>query len=60
MINIKLRAYPQQQLNDSPDPGRCRVSPWLQEQVVFAIVDKPLSERYTHWLLDEAPLDCYL
>ncbi len=55
-----IRQWLQLQLNDSPDPGRCHVSQWLQEQVVFAIADKPLSERYTHWLLDEAPLNFYL
>lgn len=55
-----IRQWLQQQLNDSPDPGRCRVSQWLQEQAVFAIADKQLSERYTDWLLDEVPLDFHL
>ncbi len=55
-----IRQWLQQQLNDSSNPGRCRVSQWLQEQVVFAIVDKPLAERYTQWLLDKAPLNFYL
>ncbi len=50
-----IQAWLQQQLNDSQDPTRCYVSQWLQEQVLLAIAEQPLSERYQQWVVDEAP-----
>lgn len=45
-----VRAWLQAQLDQDDDPGRQRVSQWLQGEAVLAIADKKLSEQYLTWL----------
>ena len=49
-----VRAWLQTQLDEENDPGRFRVSQWLQAEVMLALVDKKLSERYWDWRLNES------
>ena len=46
-----IRSWLQNKLDQANDPGRSRVSQWLQAQVIHAIVDKYLSKRHARWLL---------
>ena len=46
-----IRLWLQQQLDHANDPGRDRLSQWLQEQALFEIVDRSLYERHAQWLL---------
>ena len=48
-----VRSWLQQRLDENNDPGRIRVSQWLQDQIVLFLVDTNLSERYGDWLLEE-------
>ena len=45
-----VRAWLQARLDAVDDPGRERVSQWLQGEAVLAISDKNLSEKYLTWL----------
>ena len=47
-----IRQWLQQRLDEANDPGRYRVSQWLQSEIVQALVDKKLSARYAAWLLN--------
>lgn len=47
-----VREWLQARLNDYGNPERTRVSQWLQGEVILAIADKKLSDRYFDWLLD--------
>ena len=46
-----IRQWLQHQLDQSPDPGRDHLSQWLQSQIVFALIARPLYERHAQWLL---------
>ena len=45
-----VRDWLQAQLDAANDPGRQRVSQWLQGEALLAISDKKLSEKYLTWL----------
>jgi hypothetical protein len=47
-----VRAWLQQQLDQTNDPGRVRVSQWLRDQALLFLVDKHLSNTYLDWLLE--------
>lgn len=51
-----VRVWLQQQLDQTHDPRRVRVSRWLTHQALLFLVDKPLSETYLDWLLEHP--DC--
>ena len=48
-----IREWLQEQLDEANDPGRYRVSQWLQSEAILFLVDKKLSTRYLNWLLEE-------
>jgi hypothetical protein len=45
-----VRDWLQAQLDAADDPGRQRVSQWLQGEAILAIADKELSSAYLTWL----------
>ncbi len=47
-----VRTWLQQQLDQTNDPGRVRVSRWLRDQALLFLVDKYLSDTYLDWLLE--------
>lgn len=47
-----IRDWLQNELDVANDPGRYRVSQWLQSQALFEIADKSLYKRHAEWLLD--------
>jgi hypothetical protein len=47
-----VRAWLQQQLDQTYDPGRVRVSRWLTHEALLFLVDEQLSETYLDWLLE--------
>ena len=49
-----VRKWLQARLDAHGDPGRARVSQWLAEQALFAVVDNILSKRYDEWVLSGA------
>jgi len=46
-----VKEWLQAQLDAHSDPGRVRVSQWLADQAVLAVVDKDLSGQYDEWVL---------
>lgn len=48
-----VRAWLQQQLDQTHDAGRIRVSQWLRDQAVLFLVDNHLSTTYRDWLLED-------
>ena len=49
-----VKGWLQAQMDNHGDPGRVRVSQWLSEQVVLALVGEDLSKRYDEWILSGA------
>ncbi len=47
--HTEVRKYLQAKLDEGKDPGRVLVSQWLQDEVIFDLVDKKLSEKYLDW-----------
>jgi len=47
-----IRCWLQQRLDDANDPGRYKVSQWLQSEIVHGLVDQKLSRAYSDWLLN--------
>ena len=48
-----VRKWLQKKLDEYRDPGRIRISGWLQDRVLEELVYKELSDKYTDWMLDE-------
>ena len=48
-----VREWLQEQLDEQDDPGRTRVSQWLQAEVLLFMVDNKLSSRYLDWFIEE-------
>jgi hypothetical protein len=47
-----VRAWLQQQLDRNNDPGRCRVSQWLRDEVLLFLVDNTLADAYIDWWIE--------
>ena len=48
-----IRKLLQARLDGWGDPGRTRVSQWLQDYAIEFIADKKLSEKYSEWILKD-------
>ncbi len=48
-----IREWLQAQLDELGDPGRIRVSQWLQGQAILSVSDKILSKKFRKWILSE-------
>jgi hypothetical protein len=48
-----IRRWMQEKIDSSDDPGRIRVSQWLQREIVEELISKELAENYNAWLLKE-------
>ena len=44
-----IRLWLQDKLDEANDPGRYKVSQWLQSEIVHALVDNNLSKLYWEW-----------
>ncbi len=45
-----IRLWLQDKLDEANDPGRYKVSQWLQSEIIHGLVDKKVSELYERWL----------
>ncbi len=45
-----IRLWLQNRLDEANDPGRYKVSQWLQSEIIHALVDKKVSKLYGRWL----------
>lgn len=46
-----VRKWLQARLDSIADPGRIRVSQWLQGEAVLFVTDKKLSDKYNEWVV---------
>jgi len=44
--HFAVRAYLQEKLDETNDPGRTSVSQWLRQEVLLDLVEKKLSDKY--------------
>lgn len=47
--NRAVRDWLQARLDDANDPGRHKVSQWLQGEALLTVADKMLSDEYLNW-----------
>ncbi len=45
-----IRLWLQDRLDEANDPGRYKVSQWLQSEIIHALADKKVSNLYERWL----------
>lgn len=45
-----IRTWMQERIDRGNDPGRIRVSQWIQREVVEALISKDLAAKYGEWL----------
>ncbi len=45
-----IRLWLQDRLDEANDPGRYKVSQWLQSEIIHGLVDKKISAAYGRWL----------
>lgn len=48
-----IRGWLQERIDRVNDPGRIRVSQWLQREIVEALISRELAEKYGKWLLKD-------
>jgi hypothetical protein len=51
--HTSIREWLQARLDEDNDPGRYRISQWLQGVVMEHLVDKKLSKQYDDWIIGE-------
>ncbi len=44
-----IRLWLQDRIDEANDPGRYKVSQWLQSEIIHVLVDKNVSKRYWEW-----------
>ena len=48
-----IRSWMQKRIDRVDDPGRIRVSQWLQREIVEELISRELAEKYGDWMLKE-------
>lgn len=48
-----IRIWMQKRIDKVNDPGRIRVSQWLQREIIEELIPKELAEKYGDWLLND-------
>lgn len=48
-----IRKWMQERIVLNDDPGRIRVSQWLQREIVEELISRDLADKYSEWLLKD-------
>lgn len=48
-----IRSWMQKRIDKVNDPGRIRVSQWLQREIIEELISEELAEKYGDWLLND-------